>query len=172
MHTQTSAFIQAPLADVYELAAGIEDWPSFLPHYRYVRVFDPNRGRRLVEMAARRDAIPIWWMAIQECHPDVPEVSYRHVRGITRGMTVSWSFEIHPRGVLVTIRHDLDLSWPFIGGFAAERIVGPLFVDVIAGRTLRLVKTRAEARYAQRHREALDRVRTAVEVDRFYRQAG
>src|SRR5579862_6232661 len=150
MHTETSILIQAPLADVYELAAGVEDWPAILPHYRYVRVFDPNRGTRLVEMAANRDGIPVWWVAIQECHPDVPEVAYRHVRGITRGMTVSWSFEVQPRGVRATIRHDIDLAWPLIGRFAADRIIGTLFVDVIAGRTLRSIKARAEAGYAER----------------------
>lgn len=154
MHTETSTLIRAPLTDVYELAAAVEDWPRILPHYRYVRVFDRCRGRRLVEMAAFRDAIPVWWMAVQECHPDVPEITYEHVRGITRGMRVEWGFEVQPRGVLVSIRHDLDLSWPLVGRFAADRVIGPWFVDVIAGRTLRRVRALAEQRQEERRQRA------------------
>jgi hypothetical protein len=35
--------------------------------------------------------------------------------------------------------------WPLIGGFAAERVIGPHFVDAIAGRTLRRMRQLAEA---------------------------
>jgi ribosome-associated toxin RatA of RatAB toxin-antitoxin module len=155
MQTQMSALIRAPLTEVYELAAAVEDWPRLLPHYRYVRVFDRGRGRRLVEMAARRDRIPVWWMAIQECHPDVPEITYRHVRGITRGMRVGWGFAVQPDGVLVTVRHDLDLGWPLVGPLVADRIIGPRFVDVIAERTVRRIKALAEERQEGRRRRAL-----------------
>ena len=39
----------------------------------------------------------------------------------------------------------MDLGWPLIGGVAAERIIGPQFVEAIARRTLRRVKALAEA---------------------------
>ena len=54
-----------------------------------------------------------------------------------------------PGGVRVSIRHDLALGWPLIGGLAAERIIGPLFVANIAGKTLRRIKALAEARTAE-----------------------
>ena len=37
----------------------------------------------------------------------------------------------------MSIEHRLDLGWPVIGGFAAEHVVGPQFIEAIAGRTLR-----------------------------------
>jgi hypothetical protein len=45
----------------------------------------------------------------------------------------------------VSIHHELELGWPLIGGFVAERIIGPQFIDAIARRTLRRIKALAEA---------------------------
>ena len=59
-------------------------------------------------------------------------------------MQVAWRFEPEGDGWDVSIEHDLELGWPLIGGFAAERVIGPQFIDAIAGRTLRTVKRLAE----------------------------
>jgi hypothetical protein len=64
---------------------------------------------------------------------------------VTRGMHVAWRFEPRGSGWTVSIEHRLDLGWPLIGAFAAERIVGPQFVEAIAWRTLRRVMALAEA---------------------------
>ena len=45
----------------------------------------------------------------------------------------------------VSIEHQLDLGWPLIGRLVAARVIGPQFVEAIARRTLRRVKTLAEA---------------------------
>lgn len=145
MHTENSILIHAEPAVVYGLAAAVERWPELLPHYRWVKVLSEDGNRRLVEMAARRDVIPVRWWAVQERFPDVPRITFRHVRGITRGMEVEWRFEPAPDGVLVTIRHDLTLGWPLVGELVADRIIGPRFVASIAGKTLRRIKQLAEA---------------------------
>ncbi len=49
-------------------------------------------------------------------------------------------------GLDVSIEHRLDLAWPLIGGFLADRIVGPQFIEAIAARTLRRIRALAEAR--------------------------
>lgn len=147
MRADNAIVIRAPLAEIYELAAAVERWPSFLPHYRYVRVREERGHGRLLEMAARRDCIPVWWLALQECQPDVPEIQFRHVGGITTGMDVSWRFSPGPEGVLVSIHHDLSLGWPIVGGRIADWIIGPLFVEYIAARTLARIKLLAEARH-------------------------
>ncbi len=38
-----------------------------------------------------------------------------------------------------------DLRWPLIGELVARTIIGPQFIEAIAGRTLRRVKALAEA---------------------------
>lgn len=172
MHAEISTLVRAPLADVYEIAAAVEDWPRFLPHFRYVRVFDERRERRLVEIAARRDVVPLWWVAIQECHPDVPEIAYHHVRGVTRGLNVQWLFEMQPHGVRVTIRHDLASRWPLIGNPLAEHVVGPLFVDEISDHTLRLVKIVAEKRQEERRQHARSHAVLPGNAERIYGRAG
>src|SRR5437870_106588 len=106
MRAENAVLIRAPLKEIYDLAVAVERWPALLPHYRYVLVREEKGRARLLEMAARRDWIPLWWLAVQECHPEVPAIHFRHVRGLTSGMDVAWSFVPEPGGVRVGIRHD------------------------------------------------------------------
>lgn len=147
MHTENQIVILADPARVYRLAAEVERWPDLLPHYRWVRVLqsDGSGRRRVVEMAASRDGFPVRWTAEQACDPEAPRITFRHVRGVTTGMDVEWSFTPGPRGLLVRIDHDLWLRWPLVGGVVADRVIGPVFVANIAGKTLRRIKQLAEA---------------------------
>lgn len=145
MHVENAIVIQADLRTIYELAAAVEYWPARLPHYRWVRVLEDDGRRRLVEMAARRDGIPVWWCAEQVCLPEMRRITFRHVGGVTTGMEVEWHFAPHPDGVRVSIHHDFQLDWPLIGSLVAEWIVGRFFVANIAGKTLRRIKLLAES---------------------------
>jgi hypothetical protein len=60
-------------------------------------------------------------------------------------MEVEWRLDPAADGeVVVTIVHELTLRWPLIGGAVARWIVGPLFVEPIAARTLAQIKALAE----------------------------
>jgi hypothetical protein len=62
-------------------------------------------------------------------------------------MWVAWRFADAPGGdgLDVSIEHRLELGWPLIGGFAARWVIGPQFIEAIAGRTLRRIRELAEA---------------------------
>jgi ribosome-associated toxin RatA of RatAB toxin-antitoxin module len=137
--------MRAAPGTIYRLAAAVERWPDLLPHYRSVRVLEERGDRRLVEMAASRDGIPVRWWAEQTLYPTEPRIIFHHVRGPTRGMNVEWSFTPRPDGTYVAIRHELALGWPLVGELVADRIIGRFFVDNIAGKTLRRIKALAEA---------------------------
>jgi uncharacterized membrane protein len=138
--------IDAPLDRIFPLAAEVEHWPERLPHYRYVHRLPTSNGERRFAMGARRGPIPVRWEAIQRSLPDERRIEFTHTRGVTRGMQVAWRFERTEAGWQVSIEHQLDLRWPLIGGFAAEHIIGPQFIEAIARRTLHRVKVLAEAR--------------------------
>ncbi|MDQ2673323.1 MAG: SRPBCC family protein [Chloroflexota bacterium] len=137
--------IAAPYERVFGLAADIERWPEILPHYRYVRRVQGADGSREFAMGARRGLIPVAWRATQRPLPDERCIEFHHTGGVTRGMDVAWRFVPDGDGWDVSIEHELDLAWPLIGGFAAERVIGPQFIDAIAGQTLRTIKRIAEA---------------------------
>src|SRR5439155_1561328 len=70
-----------------------------------------------VEMAAWRPfgllRYPVWWVSEMTVDRTACEVRYRHVRGITAGMSVVWRLVPHapggtaqPEGVLVTVVHE------------------------------------------------------------------
>jgi uncharacterized membrane protein len=136
--------VDAPLERIFPLAAEVERWPERLPHYRYVRRLPAEHGERRFAMGARRGPIPVRWEAIQRPLPEERRIEFTHTGGVTRGMRVAWRFEPTGIGWDVSIEHELDLGWPFIGGFAARRVIGPQFVEAIARRTLDRVKALAE----------------------------
>ncbi len=146
MHTENTVEMRGPLDRIVQLAADVERWPEILPHYRWVTLLEGGGDRKVVEMAARRDRIPVRWRAVQEIRRDgpTPVITYRHIRGVTKGMEVDWTFE--PRGdtVLVRIRHDFRPGWPLVGGVLAEKVIGPQFVAYIAGKTLATIKAKVE----------------------------
>lgn len=146
MRSRIAIEMRAPFERAFGLAAEVERWPELLPHYRYVRpVADPN-GERRFAMGARRGPIPVGWEAIQRPKPGERTIEFVHTGGVTRGMWVAWRFEDRPDGGLdVSIEHRLDLRWPVVGEIVADRVIGPHFVEAIAGRTLRTIKHLAEA---------------------------
>jgi ribosome-associated toxin RatA of RatAB toxin-antitoxin module len=134
---------------VYSYAAATERWPEFLPHYRYVRVLDGDASHRIVEMAARRDFIPVRWRAEQWNDPATPSIRFHHIAGWTRGMDVEWQFERLGEATRVTIVHHFDSALPVVGGIFARNVVGRLFVENIANKTLARMKVLAEAEGAR-----------------------
>src|SRR5215207_3140858 len=130
---------------IFRLAAAVEAWPDILPHYRRVRVLRERGPRRLVEMAAHRDGFPVRWLAIQEQYPAERRITFRHVQGITRGMDVAWTLTPTDDGVQVEIWHAFSPPWPLIPDALIRLAIGELFVENIAGKTLRCIRELAEA---------------------------
>lgn len=149
MRTVDRITIQAPLDRVFAVAADVERWPEFLTHYRWVRVLERSERGSVVEMAAWRPfgvlRYPTWWVSEMRLEPE-RAVRYRHVRGITRGMDVQWTFTARDGAIDVAIIHEWEgPRWPLIGPAAARLVIGPVFIHGIASRTLAGVKRRAEA---------------------------
>jgi hypothetical protein len=147
--------VRAPLERIFDLAAAVERWPEHLPHYRHV-VFRErdSAGGGLVEMAANRPfgAVdwPTWWVSEMEVRRPggiaAPAIRFRHVRGITAGMEVEWSFRPASGGTDVRIVHEWNgPRWPLIGEIAATVVIGPVFIHGIAARTLAGLARAAEA---------------------------
>lgn len=145
MKSRVRIQINAPLERIFPLAAEVERWPERLPHYRYVRRLPAENGERRFAMGARRGPIPVRWEAVQRPLPTERRIEFTHTGGVTRGMEVAWRFEPSEEGWEVSIEHELDLGWPLIGRFAAQRVIGPQFIEAIARRTLLRVKVLAEA---------------------------
>ena len=144
MRSRLHQLIDAPYERIFALAADVERWPQILPHYRYVRpVPDPN-GERRFAMGARRGPVPVAWEAIQRPMEAERRIEFVHTGGVTRGMWVAWRFEQRDGTIDVSIEHRLDLRWPIVGELVARTVIGPQFIEAIAGRTLRRIKAIAE----------------------------
>ena len=144
MRSEIHQTMRAPYERIFDLAAEVERWPQILPHYRYVRRVG-GRDERRFAMGARRGAIPVSWEAIQRPMRAERRIEFVHTGGVTKGMWVAWRFSGDDGAIDVSIEHRLELGWPLIGRFAASRVIGPHFIEAIAGKTLRRVKELAEA---------------------------
>ena len=137
--------MDAPYERVFALAAEVERWPEILPHYRYVRPLSDPNGERRFAMGARRGPIPVTWEAVQRPLREERRIEFVHTGGVTRGMWVAWRFEERDGVLDVSIEHRLDLRWPLVGELVARTIIGPQFIEAIAGKTLRRIRALAEA---------------------------
>jgi uncharacterized membrane protein len=141
MRTVDRLRVRAPADRVFRAAMDVEQWPSLLSHYRWVRFQERRPDGGLVEMAAWRPfgafKYPTWWVSEMWIDRSEGTVRYRHVRGITAGMDVEWRVDPVEGGTDVSIVHEWEgPGWPLVGGLAAELVIGPVFVHGIASRTL------------------------------------
>ncbi|HZP80778.1 MAG TPA: SRPBCC family protein [Chthonomonadaceae bacterium] len=130
---------------IFQLAADIQDWPTLLPHYRYLHVLEQSPTHKIADFGASRDGFPVRWRARQELFPAEGRITYRHIGGITKGMWVEWRLEKRGDHVRVTIEHELNYPVPIFGPLFAQVIVGNLFVRNIAGKTLRCIQAKVES---------------------------
>lgn len=149
MRTVDRLVIAAARDRVFAVAADVERWPAFLPHYRWVRVLQRHAEYQIVEMAAWRPfgpvGYPTWWVSEMRTDPTERTITYRHVRGITRAMDVVWHVAGDDGAAEVSIVHAWDgPGWPLIGPLAANWVIGPIFIHGIASRTLAGVGREAE----------------------------
>ena len=172
MHkTANEIVIQGDPDRIYQLAAAVEEWPVWLPHYRWVRVHGREGNRRTVEMAAWRTGVPVRWVSHQWLWPEERRITFRHIGGLSRGMEVEWRIEPHGsrdegRGmrdeqkqvdsrpsslvphpspfVRVSITHELRLEAPVVRSRLGQWVVGEVFVKAVAARTLACLKQRVE----------------------------
>jgi ribosome-associated toxin RatA of RatAB toxin-antitoxin module len=152
MRTEIGIDVAAPPERILALCGDVAAWPRLLPHYRAVRVHARKDGRLVAQMVAVRPigplGIPVTWRAEQWAESSDPgdlRLRFRHVRGVTRGMDVTWHIRPTATGSRVTIEHEFRRPLPLLGDGLLPALVDRLFTRPIAGRTLARFKQLAEA---------------------------
>ena len=153
MQTANVVEMAGDLDNIVALAVDTERWPLILPHYRWVTLLEGGGDHKTVEMAARRDWFPVKWRARQDVERDgpTPIIRFHHIAGVTKGMDVAWTFEPAASAIRVQISHDFTPPWPIVGNVVSDRIIGPQFVEAIAGKTLNIIKGIVEGRDERFH---------------------
>lgn len=144
MRTTHEAVIYASPESILALGSDVERWPEMDPAYRWCRVLNRGADAIVFEMAGRIRGWPARWTARQERYPAQGRIVFHHIAGITRGMVVEWRIVPAGDGTRVTILHDLVMTWPLVGRLVSDLIVGPIFIDWIARRTLKGVQRELE----------------------------
>jgi ribosome-associated toxin RatA of RatAB toxin-antitoxin module len=152
MRSSIGIAVRATPERVFALAHDVSRWPELLPHYRQVVIERHVDGRVLARMVAVRWfgplPVPVTWRAEQWSDPDDPagpRLHFRHVRGVTRGMRVTWRITATPTGARIVIDHEFRRPLPLVGDELLPRMVDRWFTRPIASRTLRTFRDLAEA---------------------------
>lgn len=130
---------------VFALVAAVEEWPRVLPHYRWVRRLSGPGPRRTLDMAARRTFIPVRWRAVVEPLAEQRILRFHHTGGPTRGMDVEWRLTPEGNGTCIELWHRFHARVPLIAPLY-EWVAQHVFIEHVAGKTLRSMKREAEAR--------------------------
>jgi uncharacterized membrane protein len=128
---------------IFEAAADLEQWPTFLPHYRYIHYYEKGPVRNIVKMAANRGVLPVAWVSEQVIDRENREIRFKHLKAWTKGMKVVWKFRTLATGVEVQIVHDLSFRVPPLAPLA-EPIIGGFFINHVATQTLQHMKVHVE----------------------------
>ncbi len=154
MRSSIGINVRAPAEGVLALARDVAQWPRLLPHYRSARVTPLENGHVLASLVAVRPlgrsgrfGIPVAWRAEQWAEDGEPtdlRLRFRHLRGVTAGMDVTWHMRPTAEGCRVTIEHDFRRPLPLLGDRLLPQLVDRFFTRPIAGRTLRRFKQLAE----------------------------
>lgn len=155
MRSSIGISVAAPPEHVLALARDLGAWPRLLPHYRRARVSPAGNGRVIASLVAIRPlgggaswGIPVAWRAeqwVEDADPRDLRIRFRHLRGVTAGMDVTWHIRPTEGGSTVSIEHDFRRRLPLLGDDLLPRFVDRFFTRPIAGRTLRRFKELAEA---------------------------
>lgn len=136
MHCENSIVIRAPLDEIFRVTSDLEAWPRVLPHYRWIRVLERHGSALIVNMAARRGALPIRWTSRFEADAGAKELRFHHLKAFTKGMDVKWTYTPTGEGVRVCISHELNRWY--------GNILARYFIRPVASRTLATFKSHLE----------------------------
>ncbi len=151
MHAENTISIAATPERVFNVASDLAQWPIVLPHYRRIVYLKRSESSNIVMMSAWRVMplipglkIPVRWTSEQQIDRQNMEVRFRHLKALTKGMRVIWTFLPAGKATNVRIVHDLDSEIPVVGKLLVEPIVGNFFVHFIANQTLKHMKAYLE----------------------------
>jgi ribosome-associated toxin RatA of RatAB toxin-antitoxin module len=148
--------IAAPADLVFRVVRDPTRWPALLPHYLAAQLVRRERTDRVIaRYVAVRSllpliglGLPVAWTSRSWADPATRELRFRHLGGATAGMDVTWRIRPAGSGCRVTIEHAFRRALPGLSSLGDDwypRLVDRLFVQPIAGRTLRAVKEICEA---------------------------
>jgi ribosome-associated toxin RatA of RatAB toxin-antitoxin module len=155
METIDERTVRASVDAMFTVVRDVEQWPSLLSHYRYVRFRSrASDGGGVVEMSANRPFgianWPTWWLSEMQVDESGPAVRFRHIGGVTKEMDVEWKMVPADGGTHVRLVHVWNgPRWPLVGSLAATAVIGPVFIHGIASRTLQGLARVAESRSGQ-----------------------
>lgn len=141
-YVQSSIIIKGDKFEIYKLAKNMEEFPSFMPDVKSVKVIERIGDNTITEWSSELEGAPISWKELDEFNEKKPEIKYKLLEGDLDKFEGEWRFEEVAEGVKVTLTVDFDFGMPSL-----EKIVGPILkikVENNCQMMLQAIKKRLE----------------------------
>jgi ribosome-associated toxin RatA of RatAB toxin-antitoxin module len=139
-----TAFIQAPLDAVYELAKNVEAFPSFMREVKSVKVLERDGSRTVTAWVGVVQGRPVQWVEEDQWDDAGHVCTFRQREGDFTVWAGTWSFAASAGGTEMSVAVEFELELPLAGAFLSnllKMLVRKNFESMLAA-----MKTRLEAR--------------------------
>jgi hypothetical protein len=149
-HRRTAIRVLADADTLFNLLAGVELWPAIFRHIESVRVLRRDGPKRLIEVRARWNGLPLGYRAVVTSDARRREFTIRHVSALTRGSIATWAVEpVHdqsgqPVQAELHVGVHVVVPLPGIGPFLARQFAGGLVARDLGSAMMYRLKEIAE----------------------------
>lgn len=123
-HSEQKVLPHAP-AFVFEVVAGVESYPEFLPWCSAVRVYNRKEGEFMADLVIGFKMLRETWTS--RVYLDYPRhIAVDYIKGPMKHLHNEWTFTPHAEGTLVDFVIDFEFRNPLF-----EKIAGGLFEEAV-----------------------------------------
>lgn len=115
-----TAFIQAPLDQVYGLAKDVEAFPSFMPDVESIRVLQRTGGHTLTEWVGVVQGRRVRWVEDDDWDDARHTCTFRQREGDFTRYEGTWTFAAAGQGTATTLAVDFELELPLAGSLLSN----------------------------------------------------
>lgn len=124
-----SATVPLAIAESYQLAARVEEYPDFIPSVKSARVISSeNEFSKKVEMVFSRGFLSVKHLGLARFEPN-RSIKSKQIEGMGKNLSILWEFREQPNGTHVKLELEFESDSRLIRGladFSIERITSEI----------------------------------------------
>lgn len=168
LKVKVSRIIPADKSRVIRLVSRVEEFPSYIPTVKSVRVLHRGYKKVRTQWRVQVDGVQIAWVEDEVFTLAKDTISFEAIKGDIETFKGEWKFKKHPQGTMVVVQVGLKVGIPGIKEFAdayVKKLVAKNFEAILAAMERRLISMRYKS---YRMGESEDKIAGFGVIGHFY----